>query len=97
LRKTDLIIKDENARRLRLKILLLENENADLRGQLVSADDRIDGLEQEGDDVRAELDNTREDLQRQEAESRSQARELNILKVCLHFSMWSLLTVCRRN
>jgi uncharacterized coiled-coil DUF342 family protein len=84
LRNVDLIIKDEGARRLRLRILLLENENDDLHEQLALADDRIDGLEQEGDEVRTELENSREDLQRQEAELRSQTRELNNLKVSLH-------------
>lgn len=85
MRKTDLIIKDEDARRLRLRILLLENENDDLHEQLVFSDDRIDGLEQEGNEARAELDDTRDDMQRQEAEFRSKTRELNLMKVCLHF------------
>ena len=92
--KTEFIIKDEDARRLRLRILLLENENEDLHEQLAVADDRIDGLEQEGDEVRAELDNTRDDLQRQEQESRIQARELNIMKVCSDLSVRVLSANC---
>jgi hypothetical protein len=47
LRSTDMIIKDEGARRLRLQILMLENENDDLHEQLALGDDRIDVLEQE--------------------------------------------------
>jgi len=81
LRKTDLIMKDEDARRLRLRIFLLKNENDDLQDQLAFANDRIDCLEQEGDEVRAALDTTRDGLQRHEAESRIQTRELNMLKV----------------
>lgn len=98
MRKTDVIIREEAARRLRLKILLLENENNDLHDQLALADDRIDGLEQEGDEARAELDDARDDMQRQEAEFRTKTRELNILKVCLH-TMFAghKLTVCRRS
>lgn len=91
-----MIIKDEDARRLRLKILLLENENDDLHQQLGSADDRIDALEQEGDEVRTELDSTRDDLQRQETESRIQARELSIMKVCLHLSIRGSLLMSSR-
>lgn len=82
MRKTDFIIKDEDARRLRLRVLLLENENDNLQDQLAFADDRIDVLAREGEEVRAELDNTRNDLQQHESESRIQTRELNILKVC---------------
>lgn len=78
-----MIIKDESARRLRLRILLLENENDELHEQLALADDRIDELEQEGEDVRQQLDRLQEETSRHEAESRSQTRELNHLKVLL--------------
>lgn len=81
LRNTALIIKDESARLLRLRILLLENENDDLHEQLALADDRIDELEQEGDDVRAQLEQAREDSNRCTAELRSQSREMEALKV----------------
>jgi chromosome segregation ATPase len=79
----DLIIKDESARRLRLRILLLENENNELHEQLALADDRIDGLEQEGEDIRAQLEVAQEDSGRHEAELRIQTRELKNLKVML--------------
>lgn len=79
--KTDLIVKDESARRLRLRILLLENENDELHEQLALADDRIDALEQEGEDLRIHLEETQEDARRHESELRLQARELNNLKV----------------
>lgn len=84
---TEFIIKDEGARRLRLRILLLENENDDLHEQLALADERVDTLEQEGDELQAELDTSREESQRREVELRSQARELNNLKVRLHSFM----------
>jgi hypothetical protein len=92
LRNSDLIIKDESARRLRLRILLLENENDDLHEQLALADDRIDGLEQEGEDVRTQLELAQEDSSRHEAELRSQTRELKTLKVILPFR-YSYLSV----
>ena len=79
--KTDLIVKDEAVRRLRLRILLLEGENNDLHEQLALADDRIDVLEQEGEELRVQFEETQEDSRRHESELRSQTRELNILKV----------------
>jgi len=86
LRKADLIIKDEGARRLRLRILLLENENDELHEQLALADDRIDGLEQEGEDIRAQLEVAQEDSHRFEAELRSQNREMKNLQVPIYYS-----------
>jgi chromosome segregation ATPase len=81
LRNAELIIKDEGARRLRLRILMLENENDDLHEQLALGDDRIDVLEQENQEIRSQLDRAQEDVLRQENELRTQSRELNNLKV----------------
>ena len=81
LRNTDLIIKDEGARRLRLRILMLENENDDLHEQLALGDDRIDVLEQESGELRGLLRQAQEDVCRQETELRTQTRELQNLKV----------------
>ena len=81
LRNTDIIIKDEGARRLRLRILMLENENDDLYEQLALGDDRIDALEQEREELRGQLQQALEDVSRQETEIRTQTRELQNLKV----------------
>jgi chromosome segregation ATPase len=81
LRNTDIIIKDEGARRLRLRILMLENENDDLHEQLALGDDRIDALEQEREELRGQLQQALEDVSRQETEIRTQTRELQNLKV----------------
>jgi chromosome segregation ATPase len=81
LRNAELIIKDEGARRLRLRILMLENENDDLHEQLALGDDRIDVLEQENQEIRSQLDRAQEDVLRQENELRTQSRQLNNLKV----------------
>lgn len=83
LRNTDSIVKDEAARRLRLRILMLENENDDLHEQLALGDDRIDVLEQEGDELREQLERAQDETQRHEADARVQTRELNNLRVCL--------------
>lgn len=74
-------MKDEGARRLRLRILLLENENDELHEQLAVGDDRNDLLEQTTAELRDQLSDTQEDFRRQEAELRVQGRELNNLKV----------------
>jgi hypothetical protein len=81
LRNADLIVKDEGARRLRLRILMLENENDDLHEQLELGDDRNDSLEQEIGDLRAQLERTQEDASRHENELKLQTRELNNIKV----------------
>jgi hypothetical protein len=81
LRNADLIVKDEGARRLRLRVLMLENENDDLHEQLALGDDRIELLEQEGDELRSYLESAQENASRFENELRVQTRELNNMKV----------------
>ena len=81
LRHADLIVKDEGARRLRLRVLMLENENDDLHEQLALGDDRIELLEQEGDELRSYLESAQEDASRFQNELRVQTRELNNMKV----------------
>lgn len=66
---------------MRLRILLLEGENDDLHEQLALADDRIDVLEQEGEQLRVQFEETQKDSHRHELDLRSQTRELNNLKV----------------
>jgi predicted RNase H-like nuclease (RuvC/YqgF family) len=80
LRNADMIIKDEDARRLRVRILMLENENDDLHEELALGDDRIDVLEQESEELRGQLRHAQEDACRHEAEIRIRARELQNLK-----------------
>ncbi len=75
-----MIIKDEGVRRLRLRILMLEIENDDLHEQLALSHDRTDVLEQESDQLRGQLGQAQEEVCRQEAELRMQARESQNLK-----------------
>lgn len=81
LQNTELIVKDEASRRLRLQVLLLENEADELHLQLATGDERIDGLEEENEDLRARLDQAQEDVKRVETDLRLQTRELNNIKV----------------
>ncbi|TGO52596.1 hypothetical protein BCON_0138g00130 [Botryotinia convoluta] len=80
LQNTELIVKDEASRRLRLQILLLENEADELHLQLATGDDRIDGLVEENEDLRARLDQAQEDVKKVENDLRLQTRELNNIK-----------------
>jgi chromosome segregation ATPase len=80
-RDTDDIVKDEAARRLRLRIILLENENDELHEQLAVGDERIDVAEQEIEELYEKLRLAQDDLSQKEAEMRSQAREVGNLKV----------------
>jgi len=60
---------------------MLENDNDDLHEQIACGDDRVDMLEQEAEELQAQLEQAREDLVRHEAEFRTQTRELNNVKV----------------
>ena len=99
LRNTDSIVRDEDSRRLRLRIVMLENENNDLHEQLALGDDRIDLLEQECEDTRLRLDQALEDAARRESEGRLLTRDLNNVKVCQLScsSLRRVLIICRLN
>lgn len=81
LRKSELIVKDEAARRLKVRLLALEHDNDDLHEQLAQEEDRIDELEQAGEELRAQLEEAQENSSRFEAEMRTQARIIHNLKV----------------
>lgn len=79
----ELIVRDENSRRLRLRILLLEEEVADLNEQLCGDDERITDLEQERDDLKAQLEQNEEEARRIDGNFRLATREVNGLKVSI--------------
>ncbi|KAK0755551.1 hypothetical protein N5P37_011953, partial [Trichoderma harzianum] len=54
--KTDLISRDEDARRLQLRVLLLRDENARLQDKCAAKDEEIKDLSRDGDQLRVELD-----------------------------------------
>ncbi|KAL7788173.1 hypothetical protein V8C37DRAFT_411741 [Trichoderma ceciliae] len=54
--KTDLISRDEDARRLQLRVLLLRDENAQLQDKCAAKDGEIKALSQNSDKLRVELD-----------------------------------------
>lgn len=54
--KTDLISRDEDARRLQLRVLLLRDENTRLQDKCAAKDEEIKALSRDGDQLRVELD-----------------------------------------
>ncbi|KAI3396274.1 hypothetical protein diail_12356 [Diaporthe ilicicola] len=78
--QTDLIVKDEEARRLKLRVIVLRDEVAALRDQLAEKDDRISNLSQQYEDIRTQLDRMNQTCQDQADQLRSQARQYSDLK-----------------
>ena len=78
----DLVVKDEDARRLRVRLVLFENEIATLKDKVGHKDGRINQLMTQCDDTRIQLDSMSEKCREQETQLRVQAREHSSLKVC---------------
>lgn len=73
---------------------MLENENNDLHEQLAVGEDRADLLEENGEELRAQLEHTQEEARRRETELRTQTREVNNLRVCYDpLVPWQGLTI----
>ncbi|KAI9769501.1 MAG: hypothetical protein M1840_003978 [Geoglossum simile] len=83
-RKNDLLFQLEEARQLRLRILLLEDENDDLHDQLAQEDDRADTLEKEKEELQERVSEALRDLALAQAELRSKDRELDNAKAELN-------------
>ena len=77
----DLVNKDEEGRRLKLRVLALRDDNATLKDQVVQRDARLRSLQRQGIDVRVELDEAKETTKLQELRLQKQAKELADLKV----------------
>ncbi|KAK3902230.1 hypothetical protein C8A05DRAFT_34070 [Staphylotrichum tortipilum] len=76
----DLLGKDEEARRLKLRSMVLSDEASSLKDQLAQRDARIKELVDIVDDVRAQLDGAHDKARRQDNLMQSQAREIANLK-----------------
>jgi predicted RNase H-like nuclease (RuvC/YqgF family) len=77
------VVKDEEARRLKLRSMILRDETSTLNDQLAQKDARIKQLVDQLDDVRSQLDGAQEKSRRQDKLMQSQAREISNLKVSL--------------
>lgn len=81
LHQTDLVVKDEEARRLKLRVVVLRDEAATLRDQMTDKDSKIRKLSQQNDDIHVQLDRMKQTCTSQETQLRSQARQQSELKV----------------
>lgn len=79
--QTNLVVKDEEARRLKLRVVVLRDEAATLRDQLADKDSRIRKLSKQYDDIRVQLDQLNQTCINQETQLRLQARQQSELKV----------------
>ena len=79
----EIVAKDEDIRKLRLQLLLLEDEDDELQGQLTEEVARSDGLEQALDEALAQLEQARTDKEALQNEVRTHVRELANIKVGL--------------
>ncbi|KAI0383243.1 hypothetical protein F5Y04DRAFT_250917 [Hypomontagnella monticulosa] len=77
---TELLIKDEDARRLRLRILMLKDENTSLRDQIALNNDVNTKLTTQRNDLRAQIEAKMELVRSQEKQLRKQEREYSNLK-----------------
>ncbi|RYP28086.1 hypothetical protein DL766_006079 [Monosporascus sp. MC13-8B] len=77
---TDLLVKDEDIRRLKLRILLLRDENTSLRDQIAKNNDVNTKLTSQCDDLTAQIEAKMEVIRSQEKELRKQEREYKNLK-----------------
>jgi 21S rRNA (uridine2791-2'-O)-methyltransferase len=77
----DLLVKEEETRRLKLRSMVLGDETSALKDQLVLKETRIKELVEQVDDIRSQLDGAQEKSRRQDNLMQSQAREISNLKV----------------
>jgi seryl-tRNA synthetase len=77
----ELVAKDEEARRLKLRTMILRDETSAVKDQLAQKDARIKQLLDQVDDIRGQLDGAQEKSRRQDKLMQSQAREISNLKV----------------
>ncbi|KAK4643036.1 hypothetical protein QC761_402440 [Podospora bellae-mahoneyi] len=76
----ELVMREEDARRAKVRQLLLQDEASTLKDQITQRDARIKDLVDQADDVRQQLDNLHERCRRQEKVMQTQNREISNLK-----------------
>ncbi|KAI0134517.1 hypothetical protein BJ170DRAFT_610209 [Xylariales sp. AK1849] len=82
--QSDLLTKDEDVRRLKLRILMLRDENTTLRDQITQNNDTNGELVAKRDDLGAQLEAQMQIVRSQEKQLRKQEREFSSLKAELH-------------
>ncbi|KAI1140547.1 hypothetical protein F5Y05DRAFT_378798 [Hypoxylon sp. FL0543] len=77
---TELLVKDEDVRRLRLRILMLRDENTSLRDQIAQNNDTNAKLTAQCDGLSAQIEAKMDVIRSQEKQLRKQEREYSNLK-----------------
>lgn len=80
--QADLLIKDEDIRRLKLRILMLRDENIILRDEIAQNSESNSKMSAQREELRAELEAKIEVVRSQEKQLKKQEREFSNLKVC---------------
>ncbi|KJR80984.1 viral a-type inclusion protein [Sporothrix schenckii 1099-18] len=75
-----LIVKDDDVRRHRLQVILLQDENGRLKDQVSSLGDRVASLTTQYDEAQRQLDNLNNKCHEQDDQLRAQAREHTALR-----------------
>ena len=81
--ETKTIYNEEEARRFRVQILLLEDEKDDLHSQLAQSDQRVNQLETSEVRIQNELTMAAKSLEKVRLDLRAKSRENDLLKVNL--------------
>jgi predicted nucleic acid-binding Zn-ribbon protein len=76
-----LILKDEESRRLRLRVALLEVANEELQDELSQGEEKVETLEHERLQLREQIHEQEEEVVHLHTDLKSKAREVEILKV----------------
>lgn len=79
--QTDIVVKDEEARRLKLRVIVLRDEVATLQDELADKDTKIHKLSQQYDDIRVQLDRVNQTCLSQETQIQSHMRQQSEFKV----------------
>ncbi len=80
-RRVEAICDTERLRQLRVRAILLEEDNDDLRTQLSQNDERIDGLEKTNEQLQEDVEVCGDKVESARADLRIKSREVETLKV----------------
>ncbi|KAH7630303.1 hypothetical protein B0T09DRAFT_357868 [Sordaria sp. MPI-SDFR-AT-0083] len=78
--QADLLVREEDGRRMKLRSMVLRDDNATLKDQLAHKDNRIKILIQQADDARHLIESIQQQCARQEKQIQAQIREIAHLK-----------------
>lgn len=79
--QTDLLVREEDGRRMKLRSMVLRDDNSSLKDQVAHRDNRIKILIQRADDARHLIESIQQQCARQEKQIQAQMREIAHLKV----------------